>query len=142
MNRNLVYFIIAILIIFVLLYAEYVAHDCVGYKVCTHTVPLPEPGEPTEVYFEKLKDMVRNNYNFVAWRQALLVALILTPIVVYFVEKRMPTLSEWIVLTVVIFIGMYLSYSWLWNQFHYPNGKRLENILNEMKLTSLEANKN
>lgn len=137
MSREIVILLIFVVLIIGILYAEYVAHDCVEYKTCTHTAPLPDENDPVDVYLEKIRYAVRNNYNFVAWRQALLVAIVLTPILVYLLLSRLPTLIEWIVVIFIIFIGVYLSSSWMWNRFLYPNGKKIEKALEELKIRTL-----
>jgi hypothetical protein len=85
------------------------------------------------VYIEKLQAMVRNNYDFVSWRQALLVALLVPLIVIFYLKGRLPTLMEWFIVGVIVFIFTYLSYSWIWAHFFYPNGQAIENQLQVLK---------
>ena len=71
----LLFFVILFLIL-ILLIAEYVAHDCKPGKECTHKCELPNINDSPESYIDKLRKMVQNSYEYVAWRSAVLVALI------------------------------------------------------------------
>ena len=132
--------ILAIIAILILLASEYVAHDCIPGKNCTHSVPHPKKGDSISVYFDKINAMIRNNYEYVKWRQSLLVGLIVTTPIVYFLKGRIPTLSEWIVITLLVTIATYFSFSWLWSHFIYPNSIEVEKKINILKneLTSLK----
>jgi len=125
---------IAIIIIAVLIYSEYVAHDCIPGKLCSHRVKSPNihHDDPLE-YTDKIRKMVKNNYEYVSWRQALLVAIITSYVVIYFITKRSAFLYEWMFATLIIFITAYLSFNWIWSHFFFPNSNRIEKSLLELK---------
>lgn len=122
-------FIIAIGSGLILLYSEYKAHDCVPGKKCTHSVPIPCADDDEDVYITKLQGMVRNNYDYVMWRQALLVAILATLVVVFYLRGRLPTLLELFVVGIIIFLFVYMAFSWIWTHFFYPNGQVIESQL-------------
>lgn len=128
----LILLLVVVLLIF-FLWLEWYSHDCEGGKRCSHYAVMPSIDENIDSYIDKLIVAVRNNYNFVAWRQALIVALISTPIIIYLLYCRLPIFSEWIVITLVIFICISLSSSWLWNRYLYPNNKKVEKSLLNIK---------
>ena len=126
-------FIIAIGSGLILLYSEYKAHDCVPGKLCTHSVPSPDQNDNYDTYINKLKGMVRNNYDYVSWRQALLVAILATLLVVFYLKGRLPTLLEFFIVGIIIFLFVYMSFSWLWTHFFHPNGQAIENQLQVLR---------
>jgi hypothetical protein len=122
------YLVIGIMlgIIIFLLWWEYIDHDCIPGKVCKHSVPAPTPQDTNNAFLDKLLEMVRSNYTYVSWRQALLAGLIGAIPVVYFLKQRMPTIFEWLVVGGFIFVVTYYSYSWIWAHFYYPNSRQIE----------------
>ena len=126
-------FIFIIISIFVLLIAEYTAHDCKPGKECTHKCDSPSLSDSPEKYIDKLRKMVQVSYDYVAWRQSLLVALILLIPIVYFMYQRLPDFYEFFVITSILFLGFYLSSIWIWNHFFYPNGASIEKSLLELR---------
>lgn len=133
MESCVILLLIVIVLVIFFLWLEWYSHDCEGGKRCSHYAIMPEKDENIESYIDKLIVAIRNNYNFVAWRQALLVALISTPLIIYVLYCRLPNFKEWVVLVLIIFIAVSLSSSWLWNRFLYPNNKAVENTLLELK---------
>jgi hypothetical protein len=121
--------IIMLIVIIFLLWWEYIDHDCIPGKTCRHSVPAPTSTDSNPAFLDKLLEMVRANYTYVSWRQALLAGLIGAIPVVYFLKQRMPTLFEWIVVGGFIFIVTYYSYSWIWAHFYYPNSRQIERNL-------------
>ena len=132
MYNILLLFGISVLII-ILLYFEYNEHDCLPHKTCNHSVPKPTIDDDVLTSIDKIKTMVQNNYDFVSWRQALLVGLILPLPIIYYLKRRMPTLTEWLIIGLIIFLGTYLSYSWIWAHFFYPNSRQIELSLIELR---------
>ena len=130
---DIILLVIAIVAIIILVYSEYVAHDCIPSKMCNHSVPKPTSDDDVLTYIDKIRAMVQNNYDYVAWRQALLVALVLTVPIVYYLKSRIPNLAEWLIIGGIIFIGVYLSSSWIWAHFFYPNGNQIEKNLLELR---------
>lgn len=132
-SEEIVCFIIALLILLFLLSLEHYSQDCEGGRRCSHYWEPPGENEPLSVYIDKLIEGVRNSYNWVSWRLSIVVALISTPVIIYLLFQRLPTLREWIILVVVIFIFSSLASSWLWSKFNYPNGKNIEQALLDLK---------
>lgn len=133
--------VIVIFAILILLVSEYQAHDCIPGKKCNHRVPSPTADDDNLTYVDKISAMISNNYNYVSWRLALLAGLIATLPVIYFLRGRIPTLIEWLVVGGLIFLGTYLSFSWIGAHFFYPNGVAIENRLTDLRdrIQQLEA---
>ena len=126
-------FFLILIIIAILLYAEYSAHDCVPGKICTHNSKPPTKSDNKVEYVDKIRKMVRNNYDYISWRQALLVALIVLIPLVYFIYQRLPDLYEFFVITTIVFLGIYFSSIWIWTHFFYPNGLSIEKSLLKLR---------
>ncbi len=133
--------ILVIIGVLILLVGEYRAHDCVPGKNCSHSAPKPSPEDDNLEYVDKVKGMVKNNYDFVIWRQALLAGLVIPLPIIFFLKGRLPTLLEWFIVGVFVFFGTYATYSWIWAHFFYPNGQAIEIGLQELR-DRLEANNN
>ena len=112
---------------------EYAAHDCKSGKKCTHDCEIPTGKDKPEEYIDKLRKMVQNSYDYVVWRQAILVALILLIPIVFFMYQRLPDLYEFFVITSIIFLAIYISSIWIWFHFIYPNGASIEKSLLELR---------
>ena len=125
--------IIIVIIIVFLLWSEFKAHDCIPGKSCTQSVPAPTDEDDEVQYIDKIKDMVYNNYDFVTWRQALLAGLIASFPVIFYLKGRLPTLVEFLIVTIIIFLFTYLSFSWIWAHYFYPNGLAIEQNLQSLK---------
>ena len=126
-------FIIVVIIIVFLLWSEFKAHDCIPGKSCTQSVPVPTEEDSELQYIDKIRDMVHNNYDFVTWRQALLAGLIASFPVIFYLKGRFPTFIEWLIATIIIFFFTYLSFSWIWCHFFYPNGLAIEENLQSLR---------
>ena len=133
-------FFCIIIIIILLLVSEYIAHDCVPKpgKTCTHDCKSPDDELSPELYIDGIRKMVQNNYDFVSWRQALLVALVVLIPIIYFIYQRLPDMYEFFIITSIVFFTVYLSSIWIWTHFFYPNGESIEKSLLRLrdKLTS------
>ena len=121
------------LIVALLIYWEYIDHDCLPHKSCNNRVPKPKHDDDPLESIDKIRGMVRNNYDFVSWRLALLTGIIATIAIVYYLEDRIPTFVEWIIIGGLIFIAVYLSTSWIWAHFFQPNGVQTEKSLLELR---------
>lgn len=128
-------FLTILFLICLLLYSEYVAHDCVPKdgKECTHNCSAPDINLSPEKYLDGVRKMVINNYDFVSWRQALLISLIVLFPIVYFIYQRLPDFYEFLIITSIVFLGIYLSSIWIWTHFFYPNGKEIEKSLLKLR---------
>ncbi len=125
--------IISIILVVVLMYLEYNDQDCINGKPCGRGIrssPIPE--SPKES-IDTLIGMVRKSTRYVNWRLSLAAALLLSAPVAYLVVKRFPTLSEWVIVALLIFLGTYFSASWLWTHWVHPNSRRIEQTLLMLK---------
>jgi len=125
--------LLAGLIVAILIYWEYCDHDCLPHKSCNQRAPKPKPCDDSLEYIDKIRGMVRNNYDFVSWRLALLAGIIAALPIVYYLECRVPTLFEWIIVAILVFAAAYLSNSWIWAHFFHPNGAQIEKSLLELR---------
>lgn len=126
---NLIFIIGVILVVVVIGYYEHRDHDCIPGKRCNHYVEESKENDSVEEVIDKIYLMVQNNYDYVTWRQSLLVGIIFSIPVVFYLKGRLPTLIEWFIVSLFIFIGSYLSFSWLWAHFCHPNSKTIEKNL-------------
>ena len=125
--------LLAGLIVVILIYWEYVDHDCLPGKSCNQSVPKPRPNDDPLESLDKIRRMVRNNYDFVSWRLALLAGIIVALPIVYYLECRVPTAFEWLVVAILVFAVAYLSNSWIWAHFFHPNGSQIEKSLLQLR---------
>lgn len=121
------------IIVAILIYAEYIEHDCLPHKSCNKSTPKPRTDDNPIEYIDKIRGMVRNNYDFVSWRLALLAGIIVTLPIVYYLKSRVPTPFEWFVITMLVFAAAYLSNSWIWAHFFQPNGNQIEKYLLQLR---------
>ena len=126
--------LIGLLIVF-LLWQEYRQHDCINGK---KSLALAQYSAPSDIdtisqRLDKISDLVRVNYSFIRLNQALIVGLILALPICYFLVKRIPTLFEWIIMALLIAVGVYFSYSWIYAHFLYPNGRQIERNLLQIR---------
>jgi hypothetical protein len=118
--------ILIILIIFILLYFEYKDHDCIPGKKCNHHID----SKKYKSKISYIRDLIRSNYDIITWRISLIAALIFAFPVAYFLKDRLPTFFEYFIIVLLIFLAVYLSFSWLWAHFLYPNSKMIQKNLN------------
>ena len=124
--------LLAGLIIAILIYWEYYENDCLTDKSCYKNIKPRLSDDPLES-IDKIRGMVRNNYDFVSWRLALLAGIIAAFPIVYYLECRSPVLFEWIIVGMLVFTATYLSNSWIWSHFFHPNGIQIEKSLIELR---------
>ena len=105
---SLALFLVIILAIIIIIWGEYVSHDCIEHKTCTHSAERPSPNDETVDYIEKLQGMVDMNNDFVIWRRALLAALIAVIPIVYYLRGRMPTWVEALVVILIVYLHLRL----------------------------------
>lgn len=119
--------IISLIVFF--LWLEYRCHDCINGKKCLHSAPLPTDTDSIPQRLDKLSAMVKVNYAFIQLNQAALIGLIMALPVGYFLVKRIPSLFEWLIMAIIIALGVYFSYSWIYVHFLCPNGQQIESNL-------------
>ena len=130
---SILLFILAIVAIILLIYSNYVSFDCIPGKSCSHKSESINDLDDIPTTIEKIRKMVVNNYMILAWRFALLGALISTILVVYLLKGRIPTLYEYLLVGVIVFFAIYLSFSWLGVHFFKPNGYAIEASLEKLR---------
>ena len=143
-NLNLTratFLVVVFLVMMILFWYELVDHDCIGDKECTLRVEEPENDDSVDTYIDKLSEMIQGNSDFVIWRRALIVSILVGFFVVYFMRGRIPEPIEWIIVGLVIFIGAYFAASWLYSHFLIPNTRRIQNNLEELKTKLSVGNK-
>ena len=130
---DLAFLFIILILVLILAFTEYTDHDCIPGKRCSHYVEEPSDSDSINVSIDRIISMAKNNHDYITWRQSLLVAIIFSVLVVFYLKGRLPTVLEWLGVSVLIFLGTYLSFSWIWAHFCYPNGKKIEANLFKLK---------
>jgi len=121
--------IAAIISAIFLIVCENLAHDCAPGRNPTHKIIPPNPEDEYLDQIRKIRKMVHDNSKYIIWRQALILALILPWFIIYFIKGRLPTISEILIVGLMIFIGAYASYIWFWSRYFYPNTAKMEKVL-------------
>ena len=130
---SIILFTLIILGIIVIIYGEYVAHDCIEHKTCTHSAERPQANDDNDDYIKKLQGMVKNNNDYVIWRRALLAALISVIPIVYYLRGRFPTWAEVLVVVLIIFLVAYFVMSWMHAHYFTPNTNRIVDDLKQLQ---------
>lgn len=125
--------LLIIISIILLIISEYVAHDCIPGKNCTHKVEPPDPSASKLEYVDVLLEMTKNNYDYVTWRISLLAGIIIAVLSILFMKGRVPTLVELVIITGIAFLTVYFAFSWMWAHFFYPNGQIIEENLKKLR---------
>ena len=74
------------------------------------------------------------------WRISILIGIISTPLIVYYIESRIPTLFEWIIIGSMISMTVYLTSDWRNSEkFHQQKSILLNKIL-ELKSNTVKSN--
>lgn len=122
----LILIILGIIILFAL---ENYNHDCIKGKKCSLSVEPPVDTLPNKEFIQRLTEMLRSTYSYSFWRQSLLVALIVVLPIVFVVKRDLPNWFDFILITGIVFVAVYFSYSWLWTHFIFPNCQNIESAL-------------
>lgn len=125
--------IAAIVFAIFLIVCENLAHDCAPGRNPTHKLHPPESDDTYLERVMKIRQMVHDNSKYIIWRQALILSIILPIFIVYYLKGRLPTFFELIVVGLIVFIGAYASYIWMWSRYFYPNTARMEKTLFELE---------
>lgn len=123
----------ALTIAIFLIVCENLAHDCAPGRNPTHKLIPPDDDDEYIERIRKIRMMVHENSKFIIWRQAIIISMILPFPIIYFLKGRLPTLFEFIIVALMIFISVYFSYMWLWSRYFYPNTAKMEKSLFEME---------
>lgn len=126
-------FIVAMICAIFLIVCENLAHDCAPGRNPSHKLIVPNPQDDYLVQIKKIRQMVHDNSKYIIWRQACILALILPWPIIYFLKGRLPKWSEVLIVSLMVFIGAYASYIWLWSRYFYPNTAKMEKVLFELE---------
>lgn len=128
--------LIVIVIILILVVIEYLYQDCINgtnsKKGWNHVVP-PTAGDSIEVKLNTILKMIRSNYNYVIWRQCLVVALLAGFLVGFCLYQRLPTLLEFSIIAILVFILTYLAGGWFATHYLYPNNNQIEKSIRQLQ---------
>lgn len=129
MKSEYIIFIIVIIVVLFLVVCENLAHDNAPGRRPTHRLIPPNEDDDFLTRVRKIRQMIHDNSKFIIWRQAFILALLLPFPIVYFLKGKLPSLFEFMITGLIIFIGVYFSYIWLWSRYFYPNTARMEKEL-------------
>lgn len=128
--------LIVIILVIILVIVEYLYQDCINgtnsKKGWNRAVP-PKPTDDLHTQFETILRMIRCNYNYVIWRQCLIVALLAGLLVGVCLFQRLPTLFEFIVISLIVFVLTYAAGGWFSTHYLYPNNCQLERSLRQFQ---------
>ena len=129
------YIAIILVVLIGLIIIEYLYNDCINglnsKKGWDWVIP-PNTNDPLNVKVEKIMKMIRHNYNYVVWRQALIIGLIAGFLVGYLLLLRLPTLYEYLVIVVLVFLLSYFVSGWFSTHYLYPNNRQIERSLQNL----------
>lgn len=125
----LVIFTIAVVV--ALLVWEYRNQDCINGKPCKAGSVNTQinPSASLDQNIGTVIGMVKTATNYTTWRLALIVALILSIPIAYLINGYFPTIKQWLIVAVFIFIGAYFSAGWLWSHWVQPSASNIERNL-------------
>ena len=129
MKSEYILFIIVIIIVIFLLVCENLAHDCAPGRKPTHGLKPPDKDDTLIERIRKTRMMVHDNSKFIIWRQALILALLLPFPIFYYIRGKLPKFFDFLIIAIIIFLGVYFSYIFLWSRYFYPNTAKIEKSL-------------
>jgi hypothetical protein len=127
--------LLMLFMVLILIYWEYQIHDTNDnniYKKKYKKYDSDDSDDPIQ-QLEDIQWDIKNNYDFSNWRLSMIVGVVAALPIIYYIEARMPTLFEWVIVGGLIFIASYLSSNWIWSHFHYPNGTKIEKSIIKAK---------
>lgn len=126
--------LITVAVVAILLVWEYRTQDCINGKPCQASLTQVElnPQAPLADNVDRLVDMVEASINYQTWRLSLIAGLVLAIPVDYLLLNQFPTISQWLITVVLIFIGAYFSASWLWSHWVQPNSVKVIDGLHQL----------
>lgn len=116
------------LIIGILIYWEYREND----RSKSHLYQKHINEDPLRSV-DEIQKALKSNYEYTSWRLCLIVGIVAAFPIIYYIEGRIPTLFEWMIVGGLIFIASYLSCSWIWEHFYRPNGTQIDKNLLELR---------
>jgi hypothetical protein len=123
--------LISIALLAVLVIWEYRNYDCINGKPCRSGVVGIEidPSAPLSTNIERINEAIKSSINYNVWALALIVALLLAIPIDYLINGYFPTVRQWLITVLLIFIGAYFSASWLWSHWVQPNAAAIQHNL-------------
>ena len=125
------WFLILGIIIFIvfLIYFEYINHDCINGKPCTQRSNSINPNDSIEDMIINIESMINSNVWTTFWRQSLLIGLIVSVPVIYFITRQEPTLLQVVIVVLLVSIGCFFSQSWIFTHMNLPLAVTIEDNL-------------
>jgi len=124
-------FIIIGIIVF-LIWTEDGSQNCHG-KWCNNTPEFITPTDTTRKIIDKIRDMVRINHTVVGWRRALLVSIFCAMFILLLFQKSFPSGIQVFIVTILIFIPVYMSCTWFVEHWWKMNDYQIESSLLQLR---------
>jgi len=120
-----------IVVVVVLVFWEYRNQDCINGKKCRAGIVdlRVDPSAPLTDNIDQINESILASINYNTWRLALITALILAIPIDYLINGYFPTVKQWLITVLLVFIGAYFSMSWLWSHWVQPNAAVIESNL-------------
>ncbi len=125
-------FVFAILLF--LVSSEFGSQDCVDGK-CNHykTVEDIEKTDTISLSIDKIIDRIRLNHTVVDWRRVMFLSIIISSVILFYYYGDLPPGFVFFMLTVIIFVIVYLSHSWVQAHWWKMNDWKIEDALIELR---------
>jgi len=128
MNNSWYLWVAVIIGVAVLLYYIYILNDCVHDKECVAYVAVDPGATPAELK-ETIQEIVDKSTP-VIWPFSLVVAISVALPLIYYVKGSNPTLGEFFVGALFVFIGVTAVLSWSNYHFYSQNFDRIVEAVN------------
>lgn len=130
--------IIAIVLAVFLTRTEIGSQDCSiirdSRQLCNHDSPLPSKYDLPDETIDKMIRSLRRHHTVVGWRRAMLVSIILSIIILMWLnEGRMVHGLVFFVTTMIIFVVVYFTSVWFQNKWFSKNDSDIEKILRHLE---------
>jgi len=132
-----------------LFWLEYRSQDHINDRRDPHQVfnqgqsrnPTSYPGESVSNAIDRLRHRLYVVDQYQVWRLSLIGALIASLPLAYLLLGRLPTVSEWLITVLLVFLASYATNSWLWAHFFRPSSQLIRRDLFELE-QRLQSRKN
>jgi len=123
-------------ILLYLVWTEIKSQDCLN-RQCINSTPLVNLKDTSRTAIDKTIETLRKNHIIVGWRRALMIAIIVSIPIIFFLIHRFPSGFEFVVVVTIIFVIVYFSSVWLQAFWWGQNDLKIEKSL--MTLRSLSC---
>jgi len=130
--------ILVVALIVFLCWSERGSQDCLRRRCGNSTSPI-ELKDESRSAIDKTIETLRKNHTLVGWRRALLIALIITIPICYFIRRGFPSGYEFFVVATIIFVITYFSSVWLNFVWFAPRDLAIEHQLLQIRKSLLGA---